>query len=172
MEALIQQYPWLDELLMGFLGLTWKHVVMWGVGALLIYLAAAKDYEPALLLPIGFGAVLANIPHSSAVSQVKGEEGFLIVLYNAGISNELFPVLIFAELNNTISFAFPAFVNGSRDSIRFRKKLMNLFSNLFKFFFVESCKLFQNHIDTTQRSFNTGLIAIVKNGDIVGEAAD
>ena len=105
MEALIQQYPWLDELLMGFIGLSWKHVVMWGVGALLIYLAAAKDYEPALLLPIGFGAVLANIPHSSAVSQVKGEEGFLIVLYNAGIANELFPVLIFIAIGAMCDFA-------------------------------------------------------------------
>ena len=105
MEALIQQYPWLDELLMGFLGLTWKHVVMWGVGALLIYLAAAKDYEPALLLPIGFGAILANIPHSSAVSQVKGEEGFLFVLYNAGIGNELFPVLIFVAIGAMCDFA-------------------------------------------------------------------
>jgi len=105
MEALIQQYPWLDELLMGFIGLSWKHVVMWGVGALLIYLAAAKDYEPALLLPIGFGAILANIPHSSAVSQVKGEEGFLIVLYNAGIANELFPVLIFVAIGAMCDFA-------------------------------------------------------------------
>ena len=105
MEALIQQYPWLDELLMGFLGLSWKHVVMWGVGALLIYLAAVKDYEPALLLPIGFDAILANIPHSSAVSQVKGEEGFLIVLYNAGIGNELFPVLIFIAIGAMCDFA-------------------------------------------------------------------
>jgi len=105
MEALIQQYPWLDELLMGFIGLSWKHVVMWGIGALLIWLAAAKDYEPALLLPIGFGAVLANIPHSSAVSQVKGEEGFLFVLYNAGIGNELFPVLIFVAIGAMCDFA-------------------------------------------------------------------
>ena len=105
MEALIQQYPWLDELLMGFLGLSWKHIVMWAVGALLIYLAAVKDYEPALLLPIGFGAILANIPHSSAVSQVKGEEGFLFVLYNAGIGNELFPVLIFIAIGAMCDFA-------------------------------------------------------------------
>ncbi|WP_371366072.1 Glutaconyl-CoA decarboxylase subunit beta [Sporomusa rhizae] len=105
MEALIHQYPWLDELLMGFLGLSWKHVVMWGIGALLIYLAVKHDYEPALLLPIGFGAVLANIPHSSAVSTVPGEEGFLIVLYNAGIANELFPVLIFVAIGAMCDFA-------------------------------------------------------------------
>ena len=105
MEALIQQYPWLDELLMGFLGLTWQHIVMWGIGALLIWLAVRFDYEPALLLPIGFGAILANIPHSSAISQVPGEEGFLFVLYNAGIGNELFPVLIFVAIGAMCDFA-------------------------------------------------------------------
>ena len=105
MEALLMQYPWLDELLMGFLGLTYKHVIMWVIGAVLIWLAVQYDYEPALLLPIGFGAVLANIPHSSAVSNVPGEEGFLIVLYNAGIGNELFPVLIFVAIGAMCDFA-------------------------------------------------------------------
>ena len=105
MEALIMQYPWLDELLMGFIGLTFSHVIMWIIGAVLIWLAVQYDYEPALLLPIGFGAVLANIPHSSAVSNVPGEEGFLIVLYNAGIGNELFPVLIFVAIGAMCDFA-------------------------------------------------------------------
>lgn len=104
MEALIQQYPWLDELLMGFLGLSWKHVVMWAISAVLIYLAVVKDYEPALLLPIGFGAILANIPHSSAVSKLVGEEGFLWVLYQGGIANELFPVLIFVAIGAMCDF--------------------------------------------------------------------
>lgn len=104
MESLLLQYPWLDELLMGFIGLTWKHVVMWGISALLIYLAVKRDYEPALLLPIGFGALLANIPHSSAISQVVGEEGFLWVLYKGGIANELFPVLIFVAIGAMCDF--------------------------------------------------------------------
>lgn len=104
MEAMFHQYPWLDELLMGFIGLSWKHVVMWAVGALLIYLAVKHDYEPTLLLPIGFGSILANIPHSSAVSNVPGEQGFLIVLYNAGIANELFPVLIFIAIGAMCDF--------------------------------------------------------------------
>jgi sodium ion-translocating decarboxylase beta subunit len=104
MEALIAQYPWLDELLMGFLGLSWKHVAMWAIGALLIYLAVEHDYEPILLLPIGFGALLANIPHSSAVSQKAGEEGFLYVLYQGGIANELFPVLIFIAIGAMCDF--------------------------------------------------------------------
>ena len=104
MESLIQQYPWLDELLMGFIGLSWQHMVMWFIGALLIYLAVKHDYEPALLLPIGFGAILANIPHSSAVSQVVGEEGYLWVLYTGGIANELFPVLIFVAIGAMCDF--------------------------------------------------------------------
>ena len=105
MEALIAQYPWLDELLMGFLGLGWKHIVMWLIGAILIWLAVEHDYEPTLLLPIGFGAILANIPHSSAVSQTAGEEGFLYVLYQGGIANELFPVLIFIAIGAMCDFA-------------------------------------------------------------------
>ena len=104
MEALISQYPWLDELLMGFIGLSWKHAVMWLIGGILILLAVKYDYEPALLLPIGFGAVLANIPHSSAVSNHPGEEGFLVVLYQMGIANELFPVLIFIAIGAMCDF--------------------------------------------------------------------
>lgn len=105
MDALIQQYPWLQELLMGILDLTFSHVIMWLVGAVLIYLAVQYDYEPALLLPIGFGAILANIPHSSAVSTEEGAVGFLISLYYAGIANELFPVLIFIAIGAMCDFA-------------------------------------------------------------------
>jgi len=104
MEALMLQYPWLDELLMGFIGLTWKNVVMWGISFLLIYLAVKRDYEPNLLLPIGFGALLANIPFSSAISQAVGEEGFLWVLYKGGIANELFPILIFIAIGAMCDF--------------------------------------------------------------------
>jgi oxaloacetate decarboxylase beta subunit len=104
MEALLQQYPWLDELLMGFIGLSWQHIVMWLIGAILIWLAVKHDYEPSLLLPIGFGAILANIPHSSAISQIPGEEGFLWVLYQGGIANELFPVLIFVAIGAMCDF--------------------------------------------------------------------
>ena len=73
---------------------------MFLVGGILIYLAIAKEYEPMLLLPIGFGAILCNIPLSSAI----GEEGFLTILYNAGIKTELFPVLIFIAVGAMIDF--------------------------------------------------------------------
>lgn len=73
---------------------------MFAIGGLLIYLAIAKEYEPMLLLPIGFGAILCNIPFSSAI----GDEGFLTILYNAGIKTELFPVLIFIAVGAMIDF--------------------------------------------------------------------
>ena len=52
--------------------LTWQQVLMWAIGGLLIYLAIKKDMEPALLLPMGFGAILVNLPFSGAVDQVHG----------------------------------------------------------------------------------------------------
>lgn len=73
---------------------------MMAIGGLMIYLAIAKDYEPMLLLPMGFGAILANLPFS----MVTGEHGFLTVLYNAGIATELFPVLIFIAVGAMVDF--------------------------------------------------------------------
>ena len=87
------------EILYSNLGnLTWQQVVMWAIGGLLIYLAIAKDMEPSLLLPMGFGAILVNLPMSGAIDQwVSGqlERGALSVLYDAGIANELFPLILF-----------------------------------------------------------------------------
>lgn len=76
------------------------NVIMFLIAGVLIYLAVKKDYEPMLLLPIGFGAILANIPLSSAV----GEHGFLTILYQAGIKTELFPILIFIAVGAMIDF--------------------------------------------------------------------
>lgn len=97
-----------DEMLMGVIGIAEnpKMLIMWLVGALLIYLAVWRDYEPTLLLPMGFGAMIANIPHSSAVANVPGEEvGFLVTLYEVGIQTELFPVLIFIAIGAMCDFA-------------------------------------------------------------------
>ena len=57
------------SLFSNFGNLTWQMVVMWGIGALLIYLAIAKKMEPSLLLPMGFGAILVNLPLSGAITQ-------------------------------------------------------------------------------------------------------
>jgi len=84
-----------------------QHVVMWLIGGILIYLAIKKDMEPTLLLPIGFGAILVNLPFSGAVTQVIDgvtEVGVLDVLFNAGIANELFPLLLFIGIGAMIDF--------------------------------------------------------------------
>lgn len=80
---------------------------MWLIGALLIYLAIAKDMEPSLLLPMGFGAILVNLPLSGAVDQLYDgvkEAGVIDVLFNAGIANELFPLLLFVGIGAMIDF--------------------------------------------------------------------
>ncbi|MBQ6172624.1 MAG: sodium ion-translocating decarboxylase subunit beta [Clostridia bacterium] len=77
---------------------------MWIIGGVLIYLAVKKDMEPTLLLPMGFGAILVNLPFSGAVTQVGAEEGPIDVLFNAGIANELFPLLLFIGIGAMIDF--------------------------------------------------------------------
>ena len=79
-------------LLGGALTITWQQVVMVAVGGLLMYLAIAKEYEPTLLLPIGFGCLLGNLP---VAAYVLGEDGLFGVLKRAGLDTELFPLLIF-----------------------------------------------------------------------------
>ena len=88
-----------------------KTLAMFVIAGVLIYLAIKKDYEPALLLPIGFGAILANLPPvidavtGVGAASALGEHGFLTVLFNAGIANELFPILIFIGVGAMIDFS-------------------------------------------------------------------
>ncbi len=89
------------------LQLTWQQALMWAIGGLLIYLAIKKDMEPALLLPMGFGAILVNLPFSGAVDQVYGgvtEPGIIDVLFNGTIANELLPLLLFIGIGAMIDF--------------------------------------------------------------------
>lgn len=89
------------------LNLELQHVVMWVIGGVLIYLAIKKDMEPTLLLPIGFGTILVNLPLTGAVAQIIDgvkEIGIIDVLYNAGIANELFPILLFVGIGAMIDF--------------------------------------------------------------------
>jgi carboxybiotin decarboxylase len=123
----VTQQSFLMNLLAGFTHLTWQSIVMIIIGLILLYLGIAKDYEPLLLVPIGFGCVLANLPltelihvpremyvfHDS-VQQVLGmplqagqhlvDQGILDVLYNAGIGNELFPCLLFIGIGAMTDF--------------------------------------------------------------------
>jgi sodium ion-translocating decarboxylase beta subunit len=92
----------------GFTNFTLGSAIMILVGIILIYLAVAKDYEPNLLVPIGIGCILANV--GMAVNMTNGVvscgagENFLTVLYCAGISTELFPLLIFVGVGAMIDF--------------------------------------------------------------------
>ena len=87
--------------------LDWKQVVMWIIGGLLIWLAIKKEMEPTLLLPMGFGAILVNLPLSGTIDRLIGtelHEGPLSTLYDAGIANELFPLLLFIGIGAMIDF--------------------------------------------------------------------
>ena len=91
------------SLFSNFGNLTWQMVVMWGIGALLIYLAIVKKMEPSLLLPMGFGAILVNLPLSGAITQ-GDTVGPISALFEAGMSNELFPLLLFIGIGAMIDF--------------------------------------------------------------------
>ena len=107
------------------LTITWQQVVMWLIGGILIFLAIKKEMEPTLLLPIGFGAILVNIPGSGAITRffqngvdktvevlsgvlssegLEAEHGALTTLFEAGISNELFPLILFIGIGAMIDF--------------------------------------------------------------------
>ncbi len=87
--------------------LDWKMVVMWVIGFVLIYLAIKKDMEPTLLLPMGFGAIIVNLPRSGVIDQIYDgvtEIGVIDLLFNSGIANELFPLLLFIGIGAMIDF--------------------------------------------------------------------
>ncbi len=97
----------MDFLIQTIAALTVKQAAMLLVGMGLIYLAIVKEYEPALLLPMGFGALLVNIPFSAALTHTVGgvaQEGALSFLFQAGIATELFPLLIFIAIGAMIDF--------------------------------------------------------------------
>lgn len=97
----------MEILISGIMSVTFKQLFMWGIGALLIYLAIKKEYEPALLLPMGFGAILVNFPMTGVLTQTIGGtevEGILDFLFNGGIATELFPLLIFIGIGAMIDF--------------------------------------------------------------------
>ena len=90
----------MESVLTNLAAITPQNVIMWVVGGILIYLAIKKEMEPTLLLPMGFGAILVNIPFSGAI----GEHGALEILYNAGIANELLPLILFIGIGAMIDF--------------------------------------------------------------------
>ena len=84
----------------GIANFEWGNILMIVIGLLLIYLAIAKNFEPLLLLPIGFGGILANIP----IAGISGPDGLLGILYHMGVDTGLFPLLIFMGVGALTDF--------------------------------------------------------------------
>ena len=103
----------------GLANMEWGQALMMGVGGILIYLAVVKKFEPLLLVPIGFGAILSNIP----LAGISGPEGILGYIYTVGIETGIFPLLIFMGVGALTDFgaliAMPwTLLLGARRSIR------------------------------------------------------
>lgn len=99
----------MDFLISGILAITWKQVIMYLVGLILIYLAIKKEYEPSLLLPMGFGAILVNLPVSGVLNQmiegVGESNGIIEWLFSIGIeASEALPILLFIGIGAMIDF--------------------------------------------------------------------
>ena len=99
----------MDFLIEGIMAVTWKQVVMWIIGGLLIYLAISKELEPSLLLPMGFGAILVNIPMSGVLNQtldgIGHVQGIIDWLFEVGINaSEAMPLLLFIGIGAMIDF--------------------------------------------------------------------
>ena len=99
----------MEFLVEGFLSVTWQQLIMYLIGILLIWLAIKKDYEPSLLLPMGFGAILVNLPASGVLNQVLdgiGEtNGIIQWLFHTGIeASEALPILLFIGIGAMIDF--------------------------------------------------------------------
>src|SRR5450756_1139725 len=92
----------LGGLTVGFqmLAVDWRNTVMLFVGFLLLYLGIKKDFEPLLLVPIGFGCILVNIP----LAGLMEKDGFLRIIYDAGVMTELFPLFIFVGIGPMTDF--------------------------------------------------------------------
>ena len=95
----------------GFAGLEWQNLVMWAIGGLLIYLAVRKGFEPLLLIPIGFGAILANLPNAmmsasadGIAGAVNGANPLLQLVYSVGIKTEFLPPVIFLGVGALTDF--------------------------------------------------------------------
>ena len=87
----------MDWLVSNLGSISWQMAVMWIIGGVLIFLAIKKDMEPTLLLPMGLGAILVNLPEWGALKELQ-------ILYDAGIETELFPLLLFIGIGAMIDF--------------------------------------------------------------------
>jgi oxaloacetate decarboxylase beta subunit len=89
----------------GVAGMTWGNAIMILIGGLFVYLAIAKDYEPLLLLPIGFGAIIGNIPYAEGMSLSVYDEGSVLSYIYFGVKQGVFPPLIFLGIGAMTDFS-------------------------------------------------------------------
>ena len=97
----------MNSLLSGISSMSIKDIIMIVIGCILIYLAIYKKFEPTLLLPMGFGVIMVNLPLSGAITQLFGDSkvvGVLDLLFLQGIATEIFPLLIFIGIGSMIYF--------------------------------------------------------------------
>ncbi|MEZ4387454.1 MAG: sodium ion-translocating decarboxylase subunit beta [Candidatus Krumholzibacteriia bacterium] len=93
----------------GFASLGWQNLVMFAIGGLLIYLAVTREYEPLLLIPIGFGAILANLPLAGMAASYAGHgdsagHHLLQLVYDAGVRTEFLPPVVFLGVGALTDF--------------------------------------------------------------------
>lgn len=90
----------------GIFNITWRHLIMWGIGLIFMYLAVVKKYEPLLLLPIGFGIFLVNFPLTPlmGIDPESGQEHLLQIFYHYGVAWEVIPCVIFLGLGALTDF--------------------------------------------------------------------
>jgi sodium ion-translocating decarboxylase beta subunit len=99
----------MEFLLSGIMAITWQQLIMYLVGCILIYLAIVKEFEPSLLLPMGFGAILVNLPETGVLDQVLygnvETHGIIQWLFDTGIeASEALPILLFIGIGAMIDF--------------------------------------------------------------------
>ena len=99
----------MEFLLEGIMSVTWQQILMYLVGIILIWLAIKKEYEPALLLPMGFGAIMVNLPNTGVINQVLAgvgdTNGIIEWLFHVGIeASEALPILLFIGIGAMIDF--------------------------------------------------------------------
>lgn len=126
----------------------WQYILMIAIGFLIVYLGAVKGFEPLLLIPIGFGTILVNIP---GAGMGNAPDGMLNIIYNAGVGNEFFPMLIFMGIGAMTDFG-PLIANPKTAILGgaaqfgvfftlFGVSLLNLIPGVFDYNILQACAI-------------------------------
>lgn len=126
----------------------WQYLLMIAIGFLIVYLGSAKGFEPLLLIPIGFGTILVNIP---GAGMGNAPDGMLNIIYNAGVGNEFFPMLIFMGIGAMTDFG-PLIANPKMALLGgaaqfgvfftlFGVSLLNLIPGVFDYNILQACAI-------------------------------